>query len=194
MSWKCVVTNGGNNALALLAGGEHSLTITKVTTGSGYVAEINMRIATALQDEKMNGAIVSKSDETDGVTIRLRTGPASVLVGAFTAHEIGLWGKIDNGTELLLVLCQDAETGIDVPTVTENPEFVFDLFVTIACSNTDSLTVVVDPSVYVTNTQFAVVVQDIEYIKRGSEADAIYHLGFYIDDDGDLCQVDVDEE
>lgn len=27
-------------------------------------------------------------------------------------------------------------------------------------------------------------------LKSGSEADAIYHLGFYLDENGDLCQVE----
>lgn len=150
MGWKCVVTNGGNDALGKLAGGQHTLTITKATTGSGYVADINMRGATALQSEKMNAGIVQRSDVSNGVEIRLRTGPAAANVGAFIAHEVGIWGKIDDGEEILMVLAQDAEAGISVPTVTENPEFVFDLFVTIACSNTDNLTVIITSGAYAT--------------------------------------------
>ena len=29
-------------------------------------------------------------------------------------------------------------------------------------------------------------------LKSGKEEDAIYHLGFYLDEDGDLCQVEED--
>lgn len=31
---------------------------------------------------------------------------------------------------------------------------------------------------------------EITKIKSGSEEDAVYHLGFYLDENGDLCQVD----
>ena len=31
-------------------------------------------------------------------------------------------------------------------------------------------------------------------LKAGTKATAVYHLGLYIDEDGDICQVDDDEE
>ena len=37
----------------------------------------------------------------------------------------------------------------------------------------------------------AVVVSDLKSaLKSGEEQDAVYHLGFYLDENGDLCQVE----
>lgn len=33
-----------------------------------------------------------------------------------------------------------------------------------------------------------------EDLKSGTKATAVYHLGLYIDEDGDICQVDDEEE
>ena len=159
MGWKCVVTNAGNEALGVLAGGQHTLTITGATTGSGTTPEINMRIATELAEEKMDAQIVSRNDVSNGVTIRVRTGPASAAVGGFVAHEEGIWARMDSGDPFLMVLAQDAEGGISVPTAAENPEFVFDLFITIASSNTDDLSVTIDTNVYVTYGEFSEVAE-----------------------------------
>jgi len=149
--WKGVATNAGNALFAAWALGGHTLTITKATVGSGYVAEINMRTATALQNEEDNAAIVEKESLANGTKFRIRVSPAAST--AYDAHEIGLWAKLDNGTETLISLHQDPDTGVSVPTVADNPEFVFDLFAVLAISNDGTLTVTISTSVFVSNGQ-----------------------------------------
>lgn len=150
MGWIGVQTNEGAAMIAQMIGGGHTLAITGVTVGSGYVAEANMRTATALQTEKMDGAIANKKTTPSGIELRLRVLAAAVDVGAFTMHEIGVWGHLDSGTDKLILLMQDSATGVEIPTVTQSSEFVFDLIVPVAISNTENLTVTVDTSVYAT--------------------------------------------
>ena len=52
MAWKCVVTNAGAALLANYAQGDHTLYIDGATVASGIMDEINLRVATALTDEK----------------------------------------------------------------------------------------------------------------------------------------------
>lgn len=154
MGWIGVETNGGAALMGQWAAGSETLYILGATVGSGYVAEANMRTATALQSEKANAAIVESIKITNGVKLRVRVSPASSA--AYTAHEIGIWAKLGaNGTRTLIQLHQDAATGIDVPTATASPEFVFDLICPMVVSNSGSLSITIDTSVYVSNGQFA---------------------------------------
>lgn len=148
MGWVGVVTNAGNAMLAQLAGGDHTLTITDATIGTGTRPEINLRTATALVSEVGEIGIVEKKEIADGVRIRTRVGPAAST--GYTAHEIGLWGKIDNGARTLFSIHQDSGAGVDIPTQAASPGFVFDLIVGIAVSNADSFSVTIDPAVYAT--------------------------------------------
>ena len=200
MGWIGVITNVGNALIAQLAGGGHTLTLTRASIGSGSVREANMRTAVALVSEKEDAAISGKKNITNGVQVTVRVGPVADAVGAFTGHEIGIWGKLDDGTETLIALTQDAELGIAVPTVSESYEFAFDLNVPIYTSNTDDLTVIINPSVYVTNMVLADTVEMIEQKIAGVQQDVnnlaqeIRDVGFYVDEDGYVChRISTDE-
>lgn len=146
MGWIGVLTNAGADMIAQLAGGSHTLTITKATIATGTVAEANLRTQTALTSEVGNISIVKKEEITGGVKIRVRVPPATSV--GYIAHQIGIWGKIDNGTVKLIQIHQDSGTGIAIPTEAESPEFLFDYIAVLAVSNTSSLTITVDPDVY----------------------------------------------
>lgn len=154
MGWIGVITNAGNALLAQWAGGSETLYITKATVGSGYVAEANMRTSTALQDEKDTAAIVeNRSAGSNGRKFRVRVGPH--LTAAYTAHEIGIWGKLGaSGTETLIMLTQDAVDGIAVPKKSDSPEFVFDINAVLSISNDGALTVNISTTVFVSNLEF----------------------------------------
>lgn len=154
MGWMGVITNAGAALLAQWAGGSQTLYITKATVGSGYVAEVNMRGATALQTEKANASIIeNKAVGFYGRRFRIRVGPAAST--AYTAHEIGIWAKLGStGTETLLSLHQDAVDGQSVPTEAASPEFVFDLNTVLGISNDGEIDVNIDTAVYVSNGQF----------------------------------------
>ena len=154
MGWIGVITNAGNALLAAWAGGSETLYITKATVGSGYVPDINMRAATALQSEKDTASIVdNKPVGTTGRRLRIRVGPHAST--AYTGHEIGIWAKLGvNGAETLLSLHQDSGTGIDVPTQAVSPEFLFDLNTVLSVSNDGDLVINISTTVYVSNYDF----------------------------------------
>lgn len=156
MAWKSVVTNAGLALLSQFAAGGHTLYVDGATVGSGVIPEANMRVATAVSSPKALVSIVEKTVIKDnvgnnaGVKFKVQVGPASASIGAYTAHQIGLFGALDDGESTLLALAQDADTGVGVPLASEAPQFAFALFLTIAVSNTDGIVVSVDETAYIT--------------------------------------------
>jgi len=152
MAWIGVLTDEGVDMIAQLAGGLHTMTITGAVVGSGTWDEEDMRGATALNTQEDTAAVASSEVVTGGVKLKIRVSATSGT--AYTAHEIGIMAKIDNGTAKLLSLHQDSDTGIDVPTATDSPEFFFDLVATLGISNTDNLAVSITQGLYVTQEDF----------------------------------------
>lgn len=183
MAWTGVVTNAGRALLDSYAQGGHTLTLLGVTVGSGTVADANLRIQTAVASEKDTGSIISVEDIEGGTKYKLQVGPASASVGAYTAHQIGLWAKLDSGSSTLLLLAQDADAGVSVPLASVSPNFAFAIFAALAVDNTDTLTVNIDQTAYVTvGTMTAALaaqkaVMDAALAKLGLE---IYNEQFYI--------------
>ena len=159
MGWIGTKTDAGKALIAQLPGGEHTLTLTKASIGTGTVAEIDLHTQTAVSGEKMDVEIHKVKYSANGVSLCVRVGPASALVGAFTGKQIGIWGKLDSGTETLITLSQNS-TGIDVPTESSSLEFAYDLWVTIATEDSGSITVSITTSVYVS-------AQDLEEYNAG---------------------------
>lgn len=150
MAWIGVVTNAGRALLDSYAQGGHTLTLLGVTVGSGTVADANLRIQTAVATEKDEGSIISVEAIEGGTKYKLQVGPASASVGAYTAHQIGLWAKLDSGSSTLLLLAQDADTGVSVPLASVSPNFAFAIFAALAVDNTSALSVNIDETAYVT--------------------------------------------
>lgn len=153
MSWKGVITNAGQTILDQWVLGGHVLTITGATVGSGYVADASMRAATALDSEEDDASIISSEAISDGTRFKIQVGPTDGT--AYTAHEIGLWAKLDDGDEVLLALHQDSDAGVGVPTRTDSPDFAFAVYLVHSISNSGDLAVDVDTSAYVTQSTFA---------------------------------------
>ncbi len=151
MAWKAVITNAGLALLNQYAQGGHTLNVLGATVASGTVAEANMRIQTALTTEKDNASIISAKVVTGGVKYKIQVTAASASVGAYTAHQIGLWAKLDsNGARTLLALAQDADNGVGIPLASVSPNFAFALFIAVGTSNTEDLTVEIDSTTFVT--------------------------------------------
>lgn len=149
MAWVGVITNAGRDMLNAVSVGGHTLDLVGATVGSGTVAEANLRIQTAVTGEKMAGSIITAETVDGGTKYAIQVGPASADVGAFTAHQIGLWAALDEGDPVLIMLAQDSETGVGVPLASVSPNFAFCLYAALAVDNTNSLTVVIDESAYV---------------------------------------------
>ena len=150
MSWKGVITNAGQQILSQWTANGHTLTIDGASVGSGYVDDINMRVATALSHEEATAAIVSADAVDGGTKFKVQISPAEST--EYVAHEIGLWGHIDDGPRTLIALHQDSQTGINIPTKASSPDFIFALYLVHAISNSDTLTVNIDTSAVVSKS------------------------------------------
>lgn len=162
MAWIAVVTNAGRALLDSYAAGGHTLNLTGATVGSGVVADANLRIQTEITDEKDTASIISAKEVDDGVKYKIQVGPASDSVGAYTAHQIGIWANLDDGADTLLMLAQDAVDGIAVPLASVSHAFAFAIFIAMTVDNTEELTVEIDETAYVTIGTLQEAVEDIK--------------------------------
>ena len=145
--WTGVVTNKGAELLAAWAEGT-TLNIYSAAAGTGTVAEAAMIAQTALAGQKQAASIVShsKADGATGLKIQLQiTAPST----GYTLNQFGIWAKVGSGEGKLLALFQNSE-GIDVPSASDSPDFVYTFYGRIMISNTGSISVTVDASAVVT--------------------------------------------
>lgn len=145
--WTGVVTNKGAELLAAWAEGT-TLNIYAAAAGTGTVAEAAMIAQTALAGQKQAASIVShsKADGATGLKIQLQiTAPPA----GYTLNQFGIWAKVGSGEGKLLALFQNSE-GIDVPSASDSPDFVYTFYGLIMISNTGSISVTVDASAVVT--------------------------------------------
>lgn len=152
MGWVGRITNAGVDMIHSFAAGGHTLNITRASVGSGTVPEADLRVQTAVTNEKMDASIITSSvtGVFDFVKYAIQVGPATFAVGAFTAHQIGLWATLDDDTEeTLLVLVQDSDTGVSVPEETASPKFAFCMYVVVPITDSDNIVVNIDSSAYV---------------------------------------------
>lgn len=145
--WTGVVTNKGAELLAAWAEGT-TLNIYSAAAGTGTVAEAAMIAQTALAGQKQAASIVShsKADGATGLKIQLQiTAPST----GYTLNQFGIWAKVGSGEGKLLALFQNSE-GIDVPSASDSPDFVYTFYGLIMISNTGNISVTVDASAVVT--------------------------------------------
>lgn len=145
--WTGVVTNKGAELLAAWAEGT-TLNIYSAAAGTGTVAEAAMIAQTALAGQKQAASIVShsKADGATGLKIQLQiTAPST----GYTLNQFGIWAKVGSGEGKLLALFQNSE-GINVPSASDSPDFVYTFYGLIMISNTGSISVTVDASAVVT--------------------------------------------
>lgn len=145
--WTGVVTNKGAELLAAWAEGT-TLNIYAAAAGTGTVAEAAMIAQTALAGQKQAASIVShsKADGATGLKIQLQiTAPST----GYTLNQFGIWAKVGSGEGKLLALFQNSE-GIDIPSASDSPDFVYTFYGLIMISNTGNISVTVDASAVVT--------------------------------------------
>jgi hypothetical protein len=167
MAWIGVITNAGVSLLAAWAAGGHSLTIDKATVGSGYHPAVNMRIATALAHEEAQAEIVDTEEEEGGTQFRIRV--VATTGESYVAHEVGIWGHLDNGSQTLIAYHEDAEIGVTVPTHESMPGFFFDLYCVHAIGNDGTINIVVARTTFALRDELFDVRRRIESMTCGIE-------------------------
>lgn len=139
------ITDAGSNLLASWITGT-TLCITRAAGGTGTVGEADLYSLTSLTEQKQAMSIIGMTQEDKGVTVKLQLEAA---MDAYTLQQIGVFAKIDSGTEALLAVFQD-EVGIAIPAVSTSQSFIYNFYATIAVNNTGTLTIEIDGGASVT--------------------------------------------
>lgn len=150
MSWnKSVFTTVGTDMMSEVLSGA-TMTITKAVGGSGTTEEASLAALTDVQEEKQTLKILGIEDASDstgndaGKRIKIQITNGDVEAG-YILHQVGVYAKLADGDETLLFIMQD-DRGVEIPSHTENSDFVIELFGVMAISNVANIKVTVDPS------------------------------------------------
>lgn len=174
MSWMGVITNAGQELLNTWASGGHTLTIEGVTVGDEYRAVSEMVEATALVHEVATASLIGTKEVDSATQFKISIAAAQT---SYIAHEIGIWAHVDNGERTLLAYHQDRMTGVNIPSISESPDFAFVLYAVHAFRNDGTMTVNIDQSAYVANEIFQDTIADIN-----ADIDAIeLHMSSSVD-------------
>lgn len=143
--WETAVITKGGVALfnQWAAGG--TLTIDSARAGSGVLPAEQLATCTDLVKEQQILQIESFATIDSGVKYKIIITPPDKH---YVVNQIGIWGHLDDGESTLLALYQD-EHGIDVPAMTDMPEFRYEFYALVAMDTTGDLQVNVTPSLTV---------------------------------------------
>ena len=153
MAWNdAVITNIGMNMLVQAAGGT-ALNICTAKCGGTAVDVAALILQTDVSDPKKIIQITGFEINGNKIKVSVRI-INSGITSTYTVRQIGLYAKqTGSETEKLLAIIQD-NTGELIPTETENPNFQIDFAFSIVISNTDNITVTVNPEAYITVEEF----------------------------------------
>lgn len=150
MSWNnSLYTNVGTNMMSEVLSGA-TMTITKAVGGAGTTAAESLAALTDVKDQKQTLKILGIEDASDstgndaGKRIKIQITNGDVEAG-YILHQVGVYAKLTDGDETLLFIMQD-DRGVEIPSHTENSDFVIELFGVMAISNVANIKVTVDPS------------------------------------------------
>lgn len=151
MSWENVtITKGGEKLLSKMMNGS-KLLFTRVVIGDKTVNNELLSAQTSVFSPISAPALIAGKSETpqeNGTQIKIQI--RNDGVGTTTRMlQIGLYAKSEHDDEVLFGILQD-DIGEEIPAYEEFPQFLIELYTTIAISRTNNIQVVVNPSVYVT--------------------------------------------
>ena len=155
MSWNnAAVTNAGVALLnESLAG--HILTITSAVGGAGTLEDQELASAVDVVDQKQTFCLMGLEDLEQGKQVGVQISNKGVSE-SYILHQIGVKAKLEyEEEETLLFLLQD-DRGVEIPAEAENPDFLFEVYATIAISNKANITINVNPHV----------VASVDYVDR----------------------------
>lgn len=142
------VTDIGRTVLAKAAGGK-TLVIDGAQSGTGTVAETELRTCTSLAGTTYVLGVTNYEVKEQGVCFTVQiTSPGD----GYTAKQIGLFGHVDNEDSCLLAIYQD-ETGITIPDNEQMPDFLYLFYAEIQMNNSGNIAITLDPSVLVSQRQ-----------------------------------------
>ena len=139
------ITDAGIKILAQWIGGK-ALTVTKAKIGKSVVSDSLLKNQTNVSSYECDAAIVDNKRVDEGIQFTIRITPST---NAFTAKQIGIFGKLDGGSETLLALYQDS-TGIEVPSKADMGEYIYDFYAIIASGIGNDISVNITTDNYAT--------------------------------------------
>lgn len=171
MAWNGVITNAGAELLAQWASGD-ALAITKATAGTG-TASGSLAEQTALTDQRQMASIVNNEAVDSGQKLTIQLTPAAV---AYELNQFGIWGTLNGGAETLLAIFQN-EQGVEIPSQSSGPDFLYTFYALLNFSSTGGdLTVKVDTSAFVSASQ-AVRFDTAQALTSAQQAQARANIG-----------------
>ena len=160
-NWSGVITNGGNAILNGWVTGK-TLSFDSAAAGTGYVQDIPLMAQTALVNQKQVASLLGGEENPDGIRLRLRITAAQK---EYTLNQFGVWAHITGGQPIMLAIFQNIH-GIKVPSIEENPEFVYTFHALIMCSNTGEWSVNIDTSALATQGDLTTAIEVVAAAKQ----------------------------
>ena len=144
-TWNGVITNAGNSLLNEWVN-EKTLNFDGAAAGQGTVAVAAMMAQTALVSRKQTASLLGGEQVTGGIRLKIRIAAPDT---AYPLNQFGVWASVTGGSTTMIALFQ-LEDGIPIPSKAESPDFVYNFYALISCSNAGTWTVTVDTSACVT--------------------------------------------
>lgn len=157
------ITNNGRTLLSQWVSGT-TLNVTKATIGTGVVSADSMAAMTQISGEVANAIIGGSMTVDDGTQFMVQMG---AMDSATTIHQVGIWGKIGSGSEVLIAVYQD-NTGVALPAKADIPDFAYTLYAIIAVSGGGSLNVTIDSTALVSRSVLDAAVEQIDAQKANA--------------------------
>ena len=146
MSWeKSNYTAAGAALLSeSLSGG--ALVITRAVSGTG-TADADLSGETGVSGETHDLKLLDiETVESGGETARRVKIQITGADETYIMHQVGVYGRLNDGAETLLFIMQDAR-GVEVPSTKVNGDFEIELSALLAVSNKANISITVDPQV-----------------------------------------------
>lgn len=167
MSWeKSNYTATGAALLSeSLSGG--ALTITRAVSGTGS-ADTDLSEETTVSGDLHELMLlgIETIEDDDGHPARKVSVHTESGDDAYLMHQVGVFGRLNDGEEVLLFLMQD-ERGVEIPASGTNANFAFDVDILLAVSNKANISLTVAPQV-----QALVKLVEAEIKKHNADVDA----------------------
>lgn len=147
MSWeKSSYTTAGAALLSeSLSGG--ALTITRAVSGTGS-ADTDLSEETTVSGDLHELMLlgIETIEDDDGHPARKVSVHTESGDDAYLMHQVGVFGRLNDGEEVLLFLMQD-ERGVEIPASGTNANFAFDVDILLAVSNKANISLTLAPQV-----------------------------------------------
>jgi len=166
MAWTGVVTNAGRD----LFGSGVALEVDSVRTGSGTIADGNMRSATALATEKDKGLGYTTGSQTivesqnvlnNSVQIKMRIGSAPSSIGAYTMKELGLYMNSAGSSPVMVAYFKNPD-GVAIPSAESFRDFSYVLAAVLAVDTSPTISLTVPAAALVSEATFEEEVERID--------------------------------